>query len=50
VIITTNSSEYLDRAFQRRIDVTIDFRRGNAERWQIGAAFASCKLRLINGC
>jgi predicted nucleic acid-binding protein len=36
VIVTTNSSELIDRAFQRRMDVTIDFRLPDAaERWQI---------------
>jgi predicted nucleic acid-binding protein len=36
VIVTTNSSELLDKAFQRRMDVTVDFRLPDAaERWQI---------------
>ncbi len=36
VIVTTNSGEHIDRAFQRRMDVTIDFRPPEAaERWQI---------------
>jgi hypothetical protein len=36
IIITTNSSELIDSAFQRRMDVTIDFRLPDAaERWQI---------------
>jgi ATP-dependent 26S proteasome regulatory subunit len=36
VIVTTNSSELIDNAFQRRMDVTIDFRLPDAsERWQI---------------
>ncbi len=36
VIITTNSSERIDRAFQRRMDVVIDFRPPEAaERWVI---------------
>ena len=36
VIITTNSAEHIDNAFQRRMDVTIDFRPPDtAERWHI---------------
>jgi AAA+ superfamily predicted ATPase len=36
VIVTTNSSEHIDSAFQRRMDVTIDFRPPESmERWQI---------------
>jgi SpoVK/Ycf46/Vps4 family AAA+-type ATPase len=36
VIVTTNSSEHIDSAFQRRMDVTIEFRPPDAtERWQI---------------
>jgi predicted nucleic acid-binding protein len=36
IIITTNSSELIDSAFQRRMDVTVDFRLPDAaERWQI---------------
>jgi SpoVK/Ycf46/Vps4 family AAA+-type ATPase len=36
VIVTTNSSEHIDSAFQRRMDVTIDFRPPDiSERWQI---------------
>ena len=36
VIVTTNSSELIDNAFQRRMDVTVDFRLPDAtERWQI---------------
>ncbi len=36
VIVTTNSSENIDSAFQRRMDVIIDFRPPSAtERWQI---------------
>ena len=36
VIITTNSSERIDRAFQRRMDVVVDFRPPDAaERWLI---------------
>jgi predicted nucleic acid-binding protein len=36
VIVTTNSSELIDSAFQRRMDVTVDFRLPDtAERWQI---------------
>ena len=36
VIVTTNSNELIDNAFQRRMDVTIDFRLPDAaERWQI---------------
>jgi SpoVK/Ycf46/Vps4 family AAA+-type ATPase len=35
-IITTNSQDNIDSAFQRRLDVTIDFRPPDAaERWQI---------------
>jgi hypothetical protein len=36
LIITTNSGEHIDSAFQRRMDVTVDFRSPDAaERWQI---------------
>jgi hypothetical protein len=36
VVITTNSNEHIDSAFQRRLDVTIDFHPPDAaERWQI---------------
>ena len=36
LIVTTNSSEHIDSAFQRRIDVTIEFRPPDAaERWHI---------------
>lgn len=36
VIVTTNFSEHIDSAFQRRMDVTIEFRPPDAaERWHI---------------
>ena len=36
LILTTNSSEHIDSAFQRRMDVTIEFRPPDAtERWHI---------------
>ena len=36
LIVTTNASDRIDRAFQRRMDVVIDFRAPDAaERWSI---------------
>ncbi len=36
IVVTTNASERIDSAFQRRMDVVVDFRAPEpAERWQI---------------
>ena len=36
IVVTTNASERIDGAFQRRMDVVVDFRAPEpAERWQI---------------
>ncbi len=54
VIVTTNSSEHIDSAFPRRMDMTINFRPPDGvERWQIWqlhcAALHATLLALNNG-
>jgi cytidylate kinase len=47
VIVTTNSGERIDGAFQRRMDVTIDFRPPDAaERWLIWRLHLPAAVRI----